>query len=123
MPDEDEEFTQGMNLDSSDTEFHQSPEHLPPSDFIRCASDGNLDEKAVVVGLVPETSANIELNGNRELTVIWAPAKPELASNRTPFPPALRYTSIFPISGWKFVAGSSVVIRHWIANPLFETAS
>ena len=26
-------------------------------------------------------------------------------------------TSILPVSGWKFFAGSSVVIRHWIAYP------
>ena len=82
----------GTNLDASDTEFHQGSEHLPPGDLIRCPTDGNLDEKAVVVGLSPQTStvAVIEPSRMDGLTVIWAPAKPELASNRTPFPPALR---------------------------------
>lgn len=80
------------NLDTPDTEFHQGPEHLPPSDFVRCTTDGNLDEKAVIVRLVPPTSIPATVGDDEDcgLTVIWAPAKPELASNRTPLPPALR---------------------------------
>lgn len=46
----------GMNLDASDTEFHQCPEHLPPSDFIGCAADGDLDKKTVIVRLVRPAS-------------------------------------------------------------------
>jgi len=34
-----------------------------------------------------------------------------------PIPSPERKTSILPVSGWKFLAGSSVVTRHWIANP------
>ena len=55
--------------------------------------------------------------------MICAPAKPELASRRTPFPPAERYTSILPVSGWNPCAGSSVVMRHWIAYPRFVIVS
>ena len=87
---EGNEYMKGTNLDTPDAELHQGPKHFPPSNFIRRAADGNLDEKTVVVGLTPETSIGTELNGSVGPTVICAPAKPELASNRTPFPPALR---------------------------------
>ena len=82
----------GTNLDTPNTELHQGSEHLPSSNFIRCPADGNLDEKTVVVGLTPPMSviAAVKPDGKGGYTVIWAPAKPELASNRTPFPPALR---------------------------------
>ena len=83
---------QGTNLDTPNTEFHQGSEHFPSGDLIRCPADGNLDEETVVVGLAPPTSitASMGSDGEGGLAVIWAPAKPELASNRTPFPPALR---------------------------------
>jgi hypothetical protein len=50
---EEEEYAQGTNLDTSDAELHQSSKHLPPGNFICRAADGNLDEKTVIVGLVP----------------------------------------------------------------------
>ena len=60
---------------------------------------------------------------NNYLRVMTEPAKPLPLSKRTPLPPADLYTSIFPVSGWNCFAGSSVVIRHWIAKPLVEMRS
>ena len=87
-----EEQTWGADLDTPNAEFYQRSEHLPSRDFICCPADGNLDEKTVVVRLEPRMLiiAVIKSDGKGGLTVICAPAKPELASNRTPFPPALR---------------------------------
>uniref|UniRef100_A0A1B0C5Z2 Uncharacterized protein n=1 Tax=Glossina palpalis gambiensis TaxID=67801 RepID=A0A1B0C5Z2_9MUSC len=46
-----------------------------------------------------------------------APAKAEALSKRMPMPSPERNTSKRPVLGWKSLAGSSVVTRHWIAKP------
>ena len=46
-----------------------------------------------------------------------APANADALSNRIPIPSPERNTSILPVSGWKFFAGSSVVTRHCMAKP------
>jgi hypothetical protein len=102
----------GTHLDTANTELNQGSQHLSTRNLVSSTADGALDEQRVVVRL--ESSA-LDLPSSLRRpppTVICAPAYPELASNRTPFPPADLYTSIFPVSGWKPAAASSVVIRH-----------
>ena len=112
-----------LYLNPTDTEFDESAKHLSSCHFISRATNTDLNQQAVIVWLIGSSKPFINIDSGNDYTVIWAPAKPELASRRTPFPPALRYTSIFPVSGWKLVAGSSVVTRHCIANPRFVIAS
>ena len=113
------------DFNTSNAELNKGTEHFPASDFVCCATDCAFDEQTVVMRLPHsnEISFRPKCLHASELTVICAPAKPELASRRTPFPPALRYTSILPVSGWKPSDASSVVIRHCMANPRREIAS
>jgi hypothetical protein len=50
-----------------------------------------------------------------------APAKPT-PSRRIPLPSAERYVVIVPVSGMKSFAGSSVVMRHWMACAISPTS-
>jgi hypothetical protein len=102
---------EATNLDTANSEFNKSTQHLATRNLIGRATDCALHQQTIVMGLIILLVGS-QITADKPLTVICAPAKPELASRRTPLPPALRYTSIFPVSGWKPWAASSVVIRH-----------
>jgi len=46
------------HLDTTNAEFDEGAKHLATSDFIGSATDGALDEQAVVVGLTKNETEN-----------------------------------------------------------------
>ena len=77
-------------LDTTNTELHERTKHLTTGYLVRRAAYGHLHEQAIVVRLRTVLVQIVQLLSLVTLTVICAPAKPELASSRTPLPPALR---------------------------------
>ena len=94
--------------------------------FVVTPADAELGEGAPRPGYgLPEVAARarqldeqgVEVPGDRP------PAMPVAPSRRMPAPPGERYAAMRPVSGRKPLAGSSVVIRFWMAYPVTVTVS